>query len=402
MPHSNTWLDARIETRSTFTGTARAPATPAGGALARVYAVFPAAIRLSCGIAVALVALVVRTPPVNVPLLVTVVTVLTVWSLVFYRRAVKNGASARLVVVDLGLTVVACLLMPWLVAPELLPGGVSWLAVLASTSVIVCQFALPTWAGVVAGLVVTAAYVSGAVRADNPNEAAAHAVILLFQTVFGAGLVYLMLRSSRAADRAFADYERSQKEAVIARAAREAERRQNRDLHDTVLSTLTIVGLGAVGPYSRALRARAAADLQALIDPARVAVADPLSRVALDARLQRVLDAMPMRVTESLEPCNVPLVAAEGIADSAAAALSNVARHAPDAAAWLRLHRAGNTVVVEVIDAGPGFDPGRVPSHRYGLRESVVGRMASIGGAALVDSAPGRGTRIRLEWTDEG
>src|SRR4029453_3025566 len=46
---------------------------------------------------------------------------------------------------------------------------------------------------------------------------------------------------------------------------------------------------------------------------------------------------------------------------------------------WLRLHRAGNTVVVEVIDAGPGFDPGRIPSHRYGLRESVVGRMASIG-----------------------
>jgi signal transduction histidine kinase len=402
LPHSNTWLDARIETRSTLPGTARAPATPAGGALARVYAVFPAAIRLSCGIAVALVALVVRTPPVNVPLLAIVVTVLTVWSLVFYRRAVTNGASARLVVVDLGLTVVACLLMPWLVAPELLPGGVSWLAVLASTSVIVCQFALPTWAGVLAGVVVTAAYVSGAVRAGNPSEAAAHAVILLFQTVFGAGLVYLMLRSSRAADRAFADYERSQKEAVIARAAREAERRQNRDLHDTVLSTLTIVGLGAVGPYSRALRARAAADLQALIDPARVAVADPLSRVALDARLQRVLEAMPMRVTESLEPCNVPLVAAEGIADSAAAALSNVARHAPDAAAWLRLHRAGNTVVVEVIDAGPGFDPGRIPSHRYGLRESVVGRMASIGGAALVDSAPGRGTRIRLEWTDEG
>ena len=170
MPHSNTWLDARIETRSTFTGTARAPATPAGGALARVYAVFPAAIRLSCGIAVALVALVVRTPPVNVPLLATVVTVLTVWSVVFYRRAVKNGASARLVVVDLGLTVATCLLMPWLVTPDLLPGGVSWIAVLASTSVIVCQFALPTWAGVLAGVVVTVAYVIGANLDRQPGR----------------------------------------------------------------------------------------------------------------------------------------------------------------------------------------------------------------------------------------
>jgi signal transduction histidine kinase len=393
------WLDARIETRPS-PGTARAPATPAGAALARVYAVFPSAIRLSCGIAVAAVALVVRTPNVNVPLLAVVVAVLTVWAVVFYRRAVRRGASARLVLADLALTIACCLLMPYLVAPAVLPGGVSWIAVLASTSVIVCQFALPTWAGVTAGITVTAAYAYGAVAAGGPDEALAHAIILLLQTVFAAGLVYLTLRSSRAADRTFADFERTEKEAVIARAAREAERRQNRDLHDTVLSTLTIVGLGAVGPHSRALRARAAADLRALTDPARVTVADPYAPVALDGRLARVVDGVPIPVTESLEPCAVPLIAAEAIADSAAAALSNVARHAPGAPAWLRLHRAGATVVVDVIDAGPGFDPTGIPSHRYGIRESIVGRMATVGGTATIDAAPGRGARIRLEWTD--
>ena len=55
-------------------------------------------------------------------------------------------------------------------------------------------------------------------------------------------------------------------------------------------------------------------------------------------------------------------------------------------------------LVVEVADDGPGFDPATVPAHRYGLRESIHGRMATVGGRAEVTSAPGAGTRIRLEW----
>ncbi len=77
-----------------------------------------------------------------------------------------------------------------------------------------------------------------------------------------------------------------------------------------------------------------------------------------------------------------------------------MARHAPGASTLLRLRRLAGTVAVEVIDDGPGFDPAAVPAHRYGLREAVRGRMATVGGRADIDSAPGRGTRIRLEWSD--
>ncbi|WP_369799330.1 ATP-binding protein [Micromonospora sp. M42] len=77
-----------------------------------------------------------------------------------------------------------------------------------------------------------------------------------------------------------------------------------------------------------------------------------------------------------------------------------MARHAPGATASLRLAREGGAVVVEVVDDGPGFDPATVPAHRYGLRESIHGRMTTVGGRALVTSAPGAGTRIRLEWSD--
>ncbi len=66
-------------------------ANPAGVALARVYALFPAAIRLSCGLAVAAVALAVREPPVQAVPLALAVVVLTIWSYVFYRQTVDNG-----------------------------------------------------------------------------------------------------------------------------------------------------------------------------------------------------------------------------------------------------------------------------------------------------------------------
>lgn len=379
---------------------------PAAGALDRVFAIFPAIIRLTCGLAAAATALTVRTPPVSTPLLVVVVTVLTGWSILFAVRTARHGPQTAVAVTDLLLTAGACLLMDRLVAPEVIPGEVSWLAVLASTSVIVAQFSLPVAVSVPAGALVALAYAIGAYRAGNGQEAVGHAGTLLVQTASAAALAYLTRRSSRAADRVFDGYRRSVQQAALARAARAAERRQNRDLHDTVLSTLTVVGLGAVGPRSPWLRERAAADLVALsaLAAARSRQADGADRpdiglTPLDERLRGVLDRFPeLPVTCSLAPCAVPTQVADALAGSTAAALSNVVRHAPGANATVRLTETDGTVVVEVADDGPGFDPDQVPLHRYGLRESVLGRMAAHGGRAEIDSAPGRGTRIRLEW----
>ena len=381
---------------------AEAP-NPARAALARVYAVFPAAIRLSCGIAVALVALAVRLPPVETVPLTVAVVVLTGWAFVFYRHTVAHGISAWVVLVDAALTAVACLAMRVLVAPEVLPGGVSWIAVLASTSIITAQFALRVVKGIALGLAVAAAYVTGALLAGQPGEAAGHGAVLVVQTVSAAGLVYLTRRSARAADSVFAAYQRTEREAVISRAAREAERKQNRDLHDTVLSTLTMVGLGGVASQSAMLRARAASDLRTLFDSARRAVPAPDATVSLDERLRLVAERFEgYPLTAALEPCLVPARVADAMAESADAALSNVVRHAEGSVAWLRLHHTRDSIVVEVIDVGPGFDMAAIPPHRYGIRESIMARMASVGATARIDTAPGNGTRVHLEWADAG
>lgn len=376
---------------------------PAGGAFNLIFTTLPALLRLTCGLVGGVVALAVRTAPVRVALLVPVVTALTAWSLWYAVRALRRGVSGPLVAGDVAFTTAACLLMPWLVAPEVLPGEGSWLAVLASTTVINAPATAPARWSLPAGLLVTVAYAVGAVDAGNPVEARAHAATLLVQTGCTAMMTAVMRRRMGRADRAFAEYQRLTRAAVLARTGREAERRQNRDLHDTVLATLTMVGLGAVSGPSAALRDRCAADLRTLtaLPDARSAPAG--GPVALDERLRAVLRRLPeLPVTATLEPCLVPAQVGDALAEGAAAALSNVARHAPGARAALRLGRIADAVVVEVADDGPGFDPATVPAHRYGVRESIHGRAATVGGRATVESAPGAGTRVRLEWPGDG
>ena len=63
---------------------------------------------------------------------------------------------------------------------------------------------------------------------------------------------------------------------------------------------------------------------------------------------------------------------------------------------------AGPAVRVEVRDRGVGFDPATIPAQRYGVRQSIVDRMASVGGQARVESEVGQGTRWVLEWPEPG
>jgi len=53
-------------------------------------------------------------------------------------------------------------------------------------------------------------------------------------------------------------------------------------------------------------------------------------------------------------------------------------------------------VAVAVRDRGKGFDPDAVPADRKGVAESIRGRMVRHGGKAVVQSAPGEGTKVTL------
>ncbi|MDG4783412.1 ATP-binding protein [Micromonospora sp. WMMD961] len=376
---------------------------PAGGALGLIFTTLPAILRLTCGVVGAAVALSVRTPPVEPAVLLPAVAALTGWSIWYAHRALRHGIGPHLVAGDVAVTALACLLIPVLVAPGVLPGEGSWIAVLASTTVINTQATAPARWSIPAGLLVVATYATGAQAAGNPAEARAHAATLLMQTACTAMMAGVMRRRIGRADRAFVEHQLLTRESLVARAARDAERQQNRDLHDTVLGTLTMVGLGAVHGPSAAFRERCAADLRTLVALTDVGPVAGDGPVPLDERLRLAADRLPeLPVRLDLDAYAVPAGVADAIGESAYAALSNVVRHAPGAQVTLRMSRDAIGVVVEVADDGPGFDPATVPPHRYGLRESIRGRMAAVGGRADVHSTLGAGTRIRLEWPGVG
>jgi signal transduction histidine kinase len=88
------------------------------------------------------------------------------------------------------------------------------------------------------------------------------------------------------------------------------------------------------------------------------------------------------------------------LADAAHEALTNVVKHAGVDRAVVRAATVDDGTRVTVRDHGQGFDPAAVQADatgaRFGVRQSIKARMADAGGTAVVDSSPGRGTRVEL------
>ncbi len=77
-------------------------------------------------------------------------------------------------------------------------------------------------------------------------------------------------------------------------------------------------------------------------------------------------------------------------------ALVNAARHAGVQTVSLYAEVEQDELSVFVRDRGKGFDPETIDDHRHGVRGSIVGRMQRHGGKAVLRSAPGEGTEVRL------
>ena len=93
-------------------------------------------------------------------------------------------------------------------------------------------------------------------------------------------------------------------------------------------------------------------------------------------------------------PTSPPLLATVAAAREA---MVNAARHAGVDAVQVFAEVMPERVEVFVRDRGRGFDPEAVPADRYGVAQSVIGRMERNGGRAAVRSRPGEGTEVRLE-----
>ena len=82
-------------------------------------------------------------------------------------------------------------------------------------------------------------------------------------------------------------------------------------------------------------------------------------------------------------------------------ALTNAARHSEAGQVSVYSEVTEGSADVWVSDLGRGFDIRQVARDRWGIAESIVGRMESHGGTATVASEPGEGTEVHLQLSGE-
>jgi signal transduction histidine kinase len=224
----------------------------------------------------------------------------------------------------------------------------------------------------------------------------------------------VLLRDASRADSAAADLERAEQDRLTVEGVDSLLRAQERLLHDTVLNTLTAVlrgGLAASADLADRLRLRCrdSADvLRRLIEaPDDVLPLDPGGRW-LDRDLAATLVELystGVQLHIDVGPLDrLPAPAYLALRTAAHEALVNVLRHADPANVWLEAtavdDRETSGALVRVRDDGRGFDPA-VASTRDGLRGSVFESLAEVGGRARVESHPGGGTLVEMEWPAE-
>ena len=77
-------------------------------------------------------------------------------------------------------------------------------------------------------------------------------------------------------------------------------------------------------------------------------------------------------------------------------AFVNAARHSGARGVSAYVEVEDDQVTAYVRDQGVGFSRAAVPNDRHGIAESIEGRMERNGGVAVIDSAIGHGTEVRL------
>ena len=168
-------------------------------------------------------------------------------------------------------------------------------------------------------------------------------------------------------------------------------------VHDSVLQTLALIRKAADDPrevnrLARTQERELRGWLYAPTAAADVALAGSLEQAAAEVEEAHGVAVEVVVVGDCpTTPALVALVAA------AREALVNAAKHAGVSTVSVYAEVTDDTVEVFVRDRGCGFDPAQVPDDRYGLAQSVVGRMERHGGRAVVRSRPGEGTEVRLE-----
>lgn len=265
-------------------------------------------------------------------------------------------------------------------------GAEQWVITVLTTTLITWQLQWPPRVTVPA----TAALLVVQVVATGP-DVLVRAVLEPVLTRLG---YVLLRRSSRRVDELRERAAEQNRAAVVARDRSRREREYLALLHDTAAATFLMAAHGG-DPAEVAAQARR--DLVVLSEQ-NAGQHTGQGTVDLGSTLTAAARDSAVEVEVSAEVAPVPAGVALAFVRALRELLTNVERHAGTGAAELVVTRRERGVAVVLRDHGRGFVVDDVPEHRRGLRWSVVERLREAGGSAVVESAPGRGTTVRLRW----
>jgi signal transduction histidine kinase len=326
--------------------------------------------------------------------LAVALTGLCLWSAFFTWQVRRSGLTPVVVLADAAVISALALTQQHLVPASLIMANTTWMLPLACTSIYILQIALRPRLSLPAAAIVVIAYGLGA---GHPLDG----WLLVAETTVVAGLVAVIRGGAGQADAIVAASLETERQIRAEEARRADEREQHRQLHDTVLSTLTMVAAGAFAERNPALTAQAARDLRVLqgleTAPAGPGGLAPLTD--LRPKLERAAASTgDLAVGLKLVPVTLPSPVADQVVACVGEALRNVERHAGTGQAEVTVTGGAGWAVVKITDHGRGFDPAATPPSRRGIRESITGRMLAAGGRAAIASRPGAGTTVTVSW----
>ena len=175
-------------------------------------------------------------------------------------------------------------------------------------------------------------------------------------------------------------------------------------VHDSVLTTL-LVAANAESDQQRSLAAKSAVDAIARLKTARSEESNPTQLT-----LASFFHALELRIKESSPEFQVSLSrlsdlpissqVAEALTEATLQAVDNSLKHAANATEQVvRLKGQESGLKIVVSDNGKGFRPSQVPKDRIGISSSIVARVANVGGRVFINSSPGSGTDVIIEWS---
>lgn len=167
-------------------------------------------------------------------------------------------------------------------------------------------------------------------------------------------------------------------------------------LHDSVLQDLAVIQRQADDPD--AVRSTARAAERGLRDwlAGRESTTDGTLAAALRHVCRQVEDEHPGSTIDVVTVRDAALDDRDrALIDATREALRNAVRHGGGTANVFAETGPDGATTVYVRDTGPGFDQEVVPNERRGVRDSIIGRMESVGGTAEIDSSS-EGTEVTL------